>query len=344
MLTQLRPTKINFYLRYMAARGIAPERVLDGSGLTPRTLADRHARIEISRYIRIVANLHRLSASPTLAFELGDALRLGDLGVLGYAVMSCDTTNEATQLWHRYNPVFFGNLVEMDFRRERGHWRLHCRPHRDIRDDLLQFLIEEKICCDIALQRLIGLPEFPVQRLELAYPPPAHAERYRALIRCPIRFNAARSALLLRDNALNLPLQGGDAETHAHCLKLLHAVYDEVTHGITLAQRLRALVHARLDRPPSLDEAAQTLHCSGRTLSRRLASEGLRYSSLVDATRLEAIQNLLATTHLEGKLIAGRVGFADVHSLRRFFKSQTGRTLRQFRDETVHGRPAHAGD
>lgn len=337
MLTQLRPAKINFYLRYMAGRGFSGARVLAGSGVSARELADRHALIEVSRYIRIVSNIHRLCGSPALAFDLGEALTLGDLGLLGYAVMSCQGTEEATRLWHRYNPVFFGNLVEMDFQRSGERWLLSYVPHPDIREDLLQFLIEEKIACDLALQRLIGLPEFPMERLSLAYPEPAHVARYRERIRCPIRFRALRNALLLRDNALDLPLQGGDPETHEHCLGMLNEVYHRVSARSTLSGKLRALLHADLQRAPRLEDLAATMHCTSRTLNRRLAKEGVNFSALLVATRLEAIKNLLATTRLENKLIAERVGFADVRSLRRFFGAQTGSTLQGFRAEVLHG-------
>jgi AraC-like DNA-binding protein len=204
-------------------------------------------------------------------------------------------------------------------------------PHPDIRDDLLQFLIEEKISYDMALQRLISLPESPMDRLTLAYLEPAHGHRYREHIRCPIRFDAPDNTLLLRDDALDLPLRGGDAETHEHCLRLLNDVFDRIRTGATLSHQLRRLFCADLSRTVSLSEAAQSLCCTGRTLNRRLAKENTNYSDLYSSTRLEAAQNLLATTHLGSSQIAERLGFADARSLRRFFHAHTGRTLQQFR-------------
>jgi AraC-like DNA-binding protein len=329
----LRPAKINFYLKFMRERGHAAEQVLAGTGISPRNLADPHHLVEISRYIRIITNIKRISRSASLAFELGESLRLGDLGILGYSVMSCVDTNEATRLWHQYNPVFFGNLITMEAEAVNSKLLLTYLPYTDIRDELLQFLIEEKICCDMALQRLIGIERFPVERITLTYPLPSNLDRYIALIGCPIEFSAARSTMLLTANAMAIPLQGHDAETHAHCLKLLESVFNSVNAGATLSQKVRAILQDNLHL--GIEEVADSLCCTARTLSRRLQKENLSFTDLLISIRLEAIQNLLATTRLEGKAIAERVGFSDVHSLHRFFKAHIGKTIQQFRRETT---------
>jgi AraC-like DNA-binding protein len=339
MLTRLRPAKINFYLKTMARMGFAAERVLEGTGIDRRTLADRHGLVEISRYIRLIANINRLSRSPSLAFDLGEQLQLGDLGILGYSVMSCADTDEATALWLRYTPVFFGNLIEFESRKVGKQLLLSFIPYPDIRADLLQFLIEEKICYDMALQRLIGIPKFPIAHLALTYPAPAHVARYKQLIECPIEFSAPRSSMLLTDYAFAIPLQGSDAETHAHCLNLLNEIYDSASTGASWSHKVRAAIHESQHRPQNIDDVAAQLHCTGRTLNRRLAREGCCFSDLNAATRLETVKNLLATTHLESKEIASRIGFSDVRSLRRFFKTHTGKTIQQFRRETVNGVP-----
>jgi AraC-like DNA-binding protein len=43
----------------------------------------------------------------------------------------------------------------------------------------------------------------------------------------------------------------------------------------------------------------------------------------------------LATTTLEARQIADHVGFSDVRSLRRFFKAHTGKTINEFKADTL---------
>jgi len=330
-LTRLRPAKINFYLRFMRQQGFSSAQVLQGTGLTAQQLAAPHNLVEISNYIRVIANIHRLCQSPSLAFTLGEHLTLGDLGILGYCVMSCDHTARATRIWHQYNPLFFGNLIKVVYEQTGGQIRLTHVPTAGIREDLLQFLIEEKICYDVALQRLIGLAAFPISQLSLTYKQPAHVQHYRDLLGCTIEFSAARNSMLLSDNAFALPLHGGDAETHEHCMKLLDQVFVSISSDAGMARRVRAILHANLARNPGVEEVAAALNCSGRTLNRTLAKEGLNYRALSTELRLETIKNLLATTHLDAKELALLAGFSDARALRRFFKAQTRQTLKQFR-------------
>lgn len=334
-LTRLRPAKIRFYLRVMQQQGFSSEQVLSGTGITPRQLADQHYLVEISKYIRVISNINALSGSTSLAFRLGEQLTLGDLGILGYCVMTCDNTDEATWLWHQYNPVFFGSLIGISIRKVGNQMLVTYVPYSNIREDLLKFLVEEKICCDMALQRLIGIERFPVENLSLTYAEPDNAQCYRKLIPCPIQFSANLSTMMLWDNALAIPLQGHDSETHTHCLKLLKDVFESVNAGASLSHKVRHILHENLHQQLSVSQVAERLHCTGRTLNRRLQKEGLNFTDLNVITRLEAIRNLLATTNLESKALADRVGFSDVHSLRRFFKSHTGKTIQQFRTETT---------
>ena len=334
-LVRLRPAKVNFYLKVANRLGFRAEQVLAGTGIHAAHLADPHYLVDIAKYIRIISNIHRLARTPSLAFTLGEHLTLGDLGILGYSVMTCDDSDEATRLWLKYNPTFFGNLIETGVETVGDQLLLTYVPQTDIRRELCQFLIEEKLSFDAALQRLIGIPEFPAARLTLAYPEPPHVDRYRSLLNCPIEFSATRNTVLLTNYALQIPLHGSDPETHRHCLQLLTDVHDSVAAGATVSQQVKAILHQNLHHQMTIGDVAAQLHCTARTLNRKLEKESLNFSQLHVATRLGAIENLLATTSLETNQIADRVGFSDVRSLRRFFKTHTARTLAQFRSDAL---------
>jgi AraC-like DNA-binding protein len=258
------------------------------------------------------------------------------LGILGYSVVSCAHTAAATRIWHQYNPLFFGSLIKAVFEQSGSQIRVTHIPATGIREDLLQFLIEEKICYDMALQRLIGLPAFPISHLSLTYKQPAHAQLYRDLINCPIEFSAPSNIMKLSDNAFTLPLRGSDPETHEHCMKLLNQVSLSVTSDTGMAHRVRAILHENMAAQPAITEIAAALGCTTRTLHRALTKEGLNYRTLHSECRLETIKNLFATTHLETTEIAALAGFSDVRSLRRFFKAQTNQTPKRFRIETIN--------
>jgi transcriptional regulator GlxA family with amidase domain len=61
-------------------------------------------------------------------------------------------------------------------------------------------------------------------------------------------------------------------------------------------------------------------------------------------TRMRRAQQLLATTTLRVKEIAGRVGFEDAFQFSRIFKQRIGRSPREFRDgQAFHPRRMTSG-
>jgi transcriptional regulator GlxA family with amidase domain len=86
---------------------------------------------------------------------------------------------------------------------------------------------------------------------------------------------------------------------------------------------------------PGITDIACALLYTPLTINRILAKEGQKFRMLSIAIRLEAIQDMLATTNLRAQEIAERMGFTDVRSLRRFFKAKTGKTLAELRTETT---------
>lgn len=332
MLSRVRPRKILFYLRFMERRGFNADLVLDGTGINPFHLADPYSLVEMSQYIRVINNINRLCPSPSLAFSLGESLRMGDLGILGYCVMSCPNPRVAMLVWHQYNPIFFGSLIEASVITVGNRLQIVHVPYADIRQDLLQFLIEEKICYDLALHRLIGMERFPIERLTLTYPKPHHADCYSASLRCPIAFSCAENAMLVLDNDMDIPLQGHDPETLSHCLKLLKDLWNSVNSGSTMSHKVKAILYENAHRPMTIDEMGAKLFLSSRALKRTLAKEGINFMNLTIAVRLETVKNLLTATLLDSNEIAERVGFSDVRCLRRFFKAHTGQTIQQFKN------------
>ena len=82
----------------------------------------------------------------------------------------------------------------------------------------------------------------------------------------------------------------------------------------------------------------ETIGCSGMTHSAAMASEILPGKTILEeihTVRLEKVFELLRTDIPIGH-IAGRCGMQSDSFLKRFFKAQTGKTLREWRKEARH--------
>lgn len=103
-----------------------------------------------------------------------------------------------------------------------------------------------------------------------------------------------------------------------------------------MARGLETYVRERMPAPTTLDEVAEAMGVSVRTLARRVrASTGLAPMKFVQKIRLDTALHLLQTTRLPHDEIAARVGFADPVALYRLVRRQTGHAPSRFRRATA---------
>lgn len=101
---------------------------------------------------------------------------------------------------------------------------------------------------------------------------------------------------------------------------------------------INKLVHALDSTRPSLDEVAASLFTSSRTLRRRLSSEGVRFSELLDDARFERALSLLVNTDNSLEDIAFSLQFSSASAFRRAFKRWTALPPSHYRAQARRGR------
>ncbi len=91
---------------------------------------------------------------------------------------------------------------------------------------------------------------------------------------------------------------------------------------------------------PSLEQAAEILNMSPRTLRRRLEEEDTSYRQLCDDLRMKMAVRYLRDTQLTVEQIADALGFSDAANFRHAFHRWTSTSPNRFRDlRRVSGMP-----
>ncbi len=89
---------------------------------------------------------------------------------------------------------------------------------------------------------------------------------------------------------------------------------------------VETLVSGNLRQPPSMREVADRLYITERTLRRRLADSGERFSGIRDRAREHHATSLLQRTTMPVEDVAAEVGFTDGREFRRAYVRWSGRT------------------
>lgn len=162
------------------------------------------------------------------------------------------------------------------------------------------------------------------QRIDLAYPPPPHADEYPRMYAGPARFSQPVTALHLDPACLPLPIRRNKTALSAFLRNAPMDWFHVSASKRPVTHRVGDHLRERLAQPLTIEDVARTLHTSPRTLARRLAVEGSRFQSLKDSLRRDAAITLLTKTDEPIALIGARIGFDDPSAFNRAFKQWTG--------------------
>ncbi len=301
------------YQQALAGANISAERLRAGDGLT-------HAQFD--RVIEIVRR-----SVPDVFFRFMSVLELTDLGMLGYAVLSCPNLGKGMELLARYLELTSDRFVE----------------HHEVVDDCLvispsptsRHIGEDRSIAEDCIAgnwrsivRMIS-PNTPGPgaSIQFAFPEPDyHDVIERFFDPCPVEYAAERSALSIPVAWFDLPLQAGNGimsdMTASVCERVLGT---EATSRQGAEKAVRQLLLSRPGRRMlRLDEAAEKLAMSTAQLRKRLYRRGTSYKSIVLEVRMNLALQYLQSTHLSVQEIAYLLDYAQPGPFSRAFKKCFG--------------------
>lgn len=99
-----------------------------------------------------------------------------------------------------------------------------------------------------------------------------------------------------------------------------------------LIQQAIAWMDRRLEQPVAINDLADAMHVSYRTLNRRfIETTGMAPLAYLQALKIERCKELLESSNADFESITARVGYEDASSFRRLFKRMTGLSPLQYR-------------
>ena len=301
--------------------------LLAGSGITTADLTCANTRITRTQELQVCAN--GLRERSDLGLELGRRMHISAYGLVGYAALSSATFGDAWQLMLQY-PALLGTYFKLDLLIE-DELAWVCASDYQHRPELEVFNLEMclaslKLMCDDLLGQAL-----PLSAAQFRYGEPDYSARYGTSFACPLHFNAERNAFAFHASWLAQPLPLADAVTHRDMLSRCRKQNTEFATRHAWLTRIRQLLSEQLSAPPGLEQLAQQMHCSPRTLRRHLQALGTHYQELLDELRFEQAKTLLGQEDWPICRIAEHLGFSETASFRHAFQRWSGVAPSRFR-------------
>ena len=297
---------------------------IDTSAVLTRAVVARSAltrpggTIAREQHLAVIRSAMEVSRRRDLGLHFGKRISLRHYGVIGHALLSSGTIRQVLELFIRYQRMT-GPLLGLSMHTER---RLTIvRRHNLLALGALQeFAVEEFLSSWVAvIAALTGKP-FKPSEVRVSYPKPAHWRQYAAVLKCPVQFDSMAVELRFDSAWLDLQLSFADPATAELCRERCEQLLSQLDSQSALAEEVRRALIASPGEFPGIEQVAERLHLSVRTLRRRLAADATSFRALDREIRHTLALQYLRATDLPIKQIAYLVGYDDPANFARAFQ------------------------
>jgi AraC-like DNA-binding protein len=315
----------------MEAEGIRADIGLAGTGIDLSL-----DRVTYQQRIDQLSNMLDLLGMNGAWLESPRTVSISDYGLLGYAMMSSATLEQAVQIAVKYHKLA-GAMFELAFDVDGDEAVLridHLLPGGRVG----QYTVEELFA---GISRLIGLllgRDHKPSRILLNYEAPDYAEKHLQCFRCPVIFDQPSCQYRFSREELAEPLAEADANTARICEESCRKLLNQMEIEDDIISRICHLLLSTPGEFPKLDAVANKLSLGARTLRRRLNDLGTSYQRILDDVRRELAIEYLRTTNLTVQEIAELLGYSEVTNFRRAFMRWVELSPYQYRKQI--GSPA----
>ena len=318
-------------VRVGESKGISTETLLQNTGLSANIFGDPSARLTYQQVLSLAENLIRACPDDSLGLDIGEAIKINQFGMLGYAIMSCENIRSALQLGLRFHPLvdpaFTFEVVE-----HLDHAAVRLTTHIPI-EHIYRMLCDLFVVNFTCLARFLTGRQLQPLAVHLNHPRPEYASRYQEFFNCPVLFDQPRTELVFEHAILNEPVQMADQATAAMAENQCEEILDRLGPKEGIVAKVRRILLRNPGQFPPVDIVAGQLATSTRTLSRSLQEVGTSYQRILDEVRNEMAIEYLRTSKLPIEEIAALVGYSDPSNFRKAFRRWTQHAPSYYRED-----------
>lgn len=316
-------------LAILERRGLTEEQLLAPLELEPGFWRDPGRRISLPEFERIGRRVIELTHEPWLGWEFGAGMTISSHGFLGYAAMSSETLGDAIELAVKYFRTRT-TMVELQHRIE-GDTSVIQIDELVSLNEMAPFVVEALFSSiHFTGQHLVpGI--VPEGELHFAYPEPWYFPRMRELIPVSCRFDCAHHQMRFPARKLENKLRFADPRLAQMAAAQCEQELASIKSPPRLLGQVRRIVLARSGDFPDVEEVAEELHMSSRTLKRKLQQLNTSYQRILDELRKGLAVEYLSRSDKTVDEIALSLGYSDASNFARAFRRWTGRSPSRYR-------------
>lgn len=325
---------VNTVLAAAERHGLPRTQLLAHAGLDSGQLhAQRWPIDDITRLWRAAAELTR---DPGFGLKAGSLVGPASFNVVSFIFQSSSTLREAIALVQQFQRLISDGGRFQLLAGPAHSWLLYHPQQGELAFSPHQ--IEAVLAAVVSFSRWVSEQAFVPLRVQFSHARLGALADYRAVFAAEVDFNQAFCGLQLDNALLDRPLPQADTQLAAMHRAYAAARLAALSDTPDFAAQVRHWLAANLaGGVPERAAAAAQFALSDRVFARRLHSQGLSYSDVVDAVRKQAACTAVADTDDPFVDIAQRLGFSEASAFNRAFKRWTASSPGEWRERRRSG-------
>jgi AraC-like DNA-binding protein len=315
--------------QYAEDKLVEIDSLLRKAGLSRRQLQDRNIRIDVRKQILFLNLVAQALDDPLIGFHLSRMFDLRMAGLLYYVPASSETLGEALHRVARYCSIV-NEGIKLTFRSKKSiglaFEYVDVPRHQDVHQ------MEFWVAALVRAVRQITNRNLPVDRVSFTHQRVAVPEM-NSFFGGQVTFGADIDEVTFPTGCGKVSIVNADPYLN----EILVDFCDETltrrkVHRSSFGSKVESAIAVLLPHGKvRVQEVARKLGLTQRTLSRRLAAEGLTFAKVRLTLRADLADRHLADKDLSISEIAWLLGYQDVSGFSNAFKRRTGKTPRAIR-------------
>ncbi len=328
----VRAAVLKNYHEVAQTHGLNPTKMLRGVGLTPSMLADPERMIPFESVLKLLDDSAQQSGCQTFGLSMAETRQLTDFGVVSLLISHQRTLRDALTTTIEYRHLLnqtlamdikiFGKtaIIREEVMAEAG------LPKRQATELAIGILYR---MCD----GLIGNRWSP-RSINFTHPANAETQQYRRVFRCKVLFDAEFDGIVCNADDLDQPNPKADPAMAAYARRFMDTISSNHDDSVVFDVRKAIYLLMPVGRA-SIEQTADGLGTSVRTLQRSLDVAGVSFTQLLNGVRCELVPRYLENKKYSLQRIGTMLGYAVPSSFTRWFVTEFGVSPRMWRQQNL---------
>jgi AraC-like DNA-binding protein len=314
----------------MEELGLSPSAVLRRAGLPQTCVHEARVLLKTEELFALWRAIGEVSDNPAIGLLLGTETKTERFHPVSLAALSTENFGQAVKQMARFKQLTCPEeiLQQTDDR----EWSIQFRW-------LLADEVEPPVLIECAFAWVLSVARHgtgtrisPV-RVEFVQPRP-HAKTIERHFGCPVVCGAARNTIVFRAADAGRPFVTRNAELLAMLAPHFEEELKLENERENFIERVRVAIQQKLTgQRPTVEDIANRLHISPRTIQRRLQDEGSSFQRVLAEARHQLARQYLDNSVLELNEAAYLLGYNDSNSFVRAFRTWEGIPPARWRQE-----------